>query len=422
MKRLRSSALASACVVLLVSCARKPPPTVASDPWSNLPPGVPKISIVGSPEDERAVRSFIHYLFETESANKIGGPFGNSNSTYNGHIFWDTDVWILPAVLFLNPVGAKAIADSRIAMAQIVAGKCRYPWEADELGNDVTTGPTKTAEHQSGDVMLGLEMAVAHGLVERSDVDRIGAAVARHYLARGTRNESGGLEIRGVTGVDEWFVGDNCLYTNAVADWTIKRYLGVDPRIAFPRNARGELVTYQGDPERAYQQAAAALVLWPLEREDLVDDPIAFVNRFVGKESKNGPAMSLSVYALIHARHGNADDAYKLWADSWKKYTDGNDLLRFSERPGRKDLTYFSTGAAGCLNAVIYGFMGAKLLDTAAPSDSSIKMSDGRWLVFRPNLPSHWKSVTFENMWINGKTYDVTCTGKVVTVRELASP
>ena len=62
-------------------------------------------------------------------------------------------------------------------------------------------------------------------------------------------------------------------------------------RFKYPRNEKGELVAYDGDTEKAYQQAAAALILWPLEREDLVDDPIKFIERFEGKEAPTGPIM-----------------------------------------------------------------------------------------------------------------------------------
>lgn len=376
-----------------------------------------EVFLDGPIEDQQAVASFIYYLGATGSASTIGGPFGTSNKTYDNHVFWDTDVWIVPAILFLNPQGAKTVAEARLAMAKVVDGTCRFPWESDLNGKDVNSGPTMNAEHQSGDVLLGLEMAFAHGLVSRKDVDRIGKAVARYYLARSTRNEAGESEIIDVTSVDEWFTGDNCLYTNAVADWTIKKYLGTDPRMSYPRNKQGELVAYEGDPERAYQQAAAPLVLWPLERDDLVADPIAFIERFQGKESGNGPAMSVSIYALLYARYGNADDAYKYWRRSWKDYTNGNPFLLFSERPGRQDLTYFSTGAAGCLNVVLYGFMGARIVDEPESGDSKIPMAGGKWLVLRPNLPSAWKSLLVRGLWVAGRRYEISCFGRKATVR-----
>jgi trehalose/maltose hydrolase-like predicted phosphorylase len=398
------------------------------------------IVIDGPKEDQDAVRSFIYYLKQIVGEGRLG-PFGDTNEKYKGRVFWDADVWVFPALALVDPDGAKAIPAFRVrsaAAAQLAYLKLhpesyphldeknwklnprlplRYPWESDQSGNDATEGPTKKEEHVSGGVAWGLALANDLDLVDGQRAFEVGAAIGYYYQKRAVVNSRHAMEIRNVTSVDEWFEGDNCLYTNAIAQWAGDWYLTQGYEYHFPRNAKGELVAYDGDPERAYQQAAAPLILWPLEREDLVDDPIAFLERFEGKEAPGGPAMSLSVYALIRARYGDADRAHKTWRESWKKYTDGNPMLLFSERPGRKDLTYFNTGAAGCLNAVIYGFIGARIVDDASKDDAKIALKNGRWLVFRPNLPSAWKKVTFKGMQVLGKSYTVVCEGRRATVR-----
>ena len=134
-------------------------------------------------------------------------------------------------------------------------------------------------------------------MADSDDVEQVGTAVANYYKRRVKRNEDRQSEIRDVTGVDEWFEGDNCLYTNAIADWTIKKYLGEDVNMYYPRDEKG-LLAYDGDERRAYKQAAAPLILWPLEREDLVDNPIAFLDLFEGKEAPNGPVQNLQKWVL----------------------------------------------------------------------------------------------------------------------------
>ena len=406
------------------------------------------IVIDGPVEDQQAVRSFIHYLRQNVGQGSLG-PFGKTNERYKGRVFWDADVWVFPALALIDPERAKAITDFRQATAQWcqirtcqeLGGKfnefakkqravghnfvdpempLKFPWESDSLGLDTTNAPTGKQEHVSGGVVWGLRLADDLGLAEPKRAKDVGEAVARYYVERSSVYVRDARQIKGVVSVDEWHEGDNCLYTNAVADWMIKRFLGLDLKFKYPRNAKGELVAYDGDPERAYQQAAAPLILWPLEREDLVKDPIVFLDRFEGKEGPDGPAMSLSVYALIRARYGDADHAYKTWRTSWKKYTDGNPQLLFSERPGRKDLTYFNTGAAGCLNAVIYGFIGARIVDDATGDHAKIPLNNGRWLVFRPNLPKAWNKVTFKGMRVMGEKYDVVCAGRTATVEKVA--
>ena len=408
--------------------------------------GTPEVDIEidGPVGDQRAIRSFLFYLRQSMGSDTPPGPMGLSNDTYNGHIFWDSDVWMFPALAFVDPNSASQISNFRSQTVQNVQSQylrtlggryelaanaiertghnfvfpdypLRYPWESDASGNDVTEGPTVKEDHQSGGVAWSLDLASALGLQHPSTAKDIGTAVAHYYKSRLAVNENGQSEVRNVTGVDEWFEGDNCLYTNAIADWTIKKYLGDDVNMYYPRDEKG-LLAYDGDQRRAYQQAAAPLILWPLEREDLVDDPIAFLDLFEGKESPNGPAMSLSVYALIRARYGDADEAYETWRNSWKKYTDGNPLMLFSERPGRSDLTYFLTGAAGCLNSVIYGFIGVRIVDEEPPDEAKLKIENGKWLVIRPNLPKAWKSVTFKGMQVLGKSYTVHCVGKTATI------
>jgi trehalose/maltose hydrolase-like predicted phosphorylase len=421
--------------------AAKPEPAPLTYPWEGaFANWQTDIVIEGPAEDQQAVRSFIYYLRRNVDAENLS-PFGTTNDLYAGRYFWDMDVWVFPALALIAPEQAKAIPQARIRTAKraqietlrslgqrqpaellervwkdvvIRSLPLRFPWESDESGRDVSPPHTKEEIHVSGDVAWGLRLASDLGLADAQNVDDIGKAVAEYYLARSVRNPEGLRELRDVVSVDEWITGDNCLYTNAVAQWTIESFLEQDVRFYFPHDGKGNLVAYDGDPVRAYQQAAAPLVLWPLEREDLVTDPVAFLDRFEGKESPNGPAMSLSVYALVRARYSDADQALQTWRESWRKYTDAG--LQFSERPGRSDLTYFNTGAAGCLNAVVYGFLGARVVSEPRDDDAKIALKNGRWLVFRPNLPSEWKKATFKGMTVLGKTYDVVCVGRTATV------
>jgi trehalose/maltose hydrolase-like predicted phosphorylase len=396
------------------------------------------VVIDGPQSDQDAVRSFIYYLRRNEGLD----PFGGTNDRYKGRVFWDADVWVFPALALIDPELARKIPEFRLrtaANAQLnflrssrdgfadVAQTTwevdphlplRYPWESDANGNDVTEGPTKNEEHVSADVAWGLNLAMDLGLADPEQVYNAGAAIGFYYQERAF-HDSEAVEIRNVTSVDEWHAGDNCLYTNAVAQWVGDWFLTQGSDYYWPRNSKGELVAYEGDTEKAYQQAAAALILWPLEREDLVDDPIAFIERFEGKEAPTGPAMSKSMYALIRARYGDADAALQKWRDSWKTYT--TDDLQFCEKAGRTDLTYFNTGAAGCLNAVIYGFIGARIVEDASKDHAKIALKNGRWLVFRPNLPREWKRVTFKGMTVMGNKYDVVCEGRTATVTKRAA-
>lgn len=408
------------------------------------------IEIDGPLEDQQAVRSFLYYLHALYGPEQDNySPMGDSNTVFANRTFWDADVWLLPALAFIDPSVAKSVAtfrtnhaDSDVYEQWLAQGRptatnktsekdnglasmakaapIKYPWQAGRSGEELSQQPTRFAEHVSGDVAWGLSFASDLGLASTADAKKVIDGVAAYYLHRAKIGSDQMVGIQDTVSVDEWHSGDDDLYTNALADWVIRRSLGNElwpaDAMRYPNDYSG-LLAYEGDPRKAYQQAAAQLVLWPLEMEGLVGDPIKFLDLFAGKEAPSGPAMSLSVDALIRARYGNANNALKTWRDSWKRYTDGNPFLLFSEKPNQPDRTYFGTGAAGCLNAVIYGFAGARIVEDASKDTAKIKVANDKWLVFRPNLPLDWKRLTLRDITVMGKKYDVECVGSRATIK-----
>ena len=93
-------------------------------------------------------------------------------------------------------------------------------------------------------------------------------------------------------------------------------------------------------------------------------------------------------------------------------------FLLFSEKRGQ-DRTYFTTGAAGELNSVIYGFLGFRI-DSKSEAGASwtLKLKGNRFLSVKPNLPKSWKRVTFRNFHVLGKTYNLTATHQSVQVTQ----
>ena len=67
--------------------------------------------------------------------------------------------------------------------------------------------------------------------------------------------------------------------------------------------------------------------------------------------------------------------------------------MRFLEKP--KGESYFLTGAAGCINAVIYGFLGADVV-RHDPGPGAIPLAGGGFMTFNPKLPKAWPRVEFE--------------------------
>ena len=73
------------------------------------------IIIEGDNESQLAVRSALYHLysFVREGTAYSPSPMGLSGLGYNGHVFWDTELWMFPAILVLHPEMAKSMVEYR---------------------------------------------------------------------------------------------------------------------------------------------------------------------------------------------------------------------------------------------------------------------------------------------------------------------
>lgn len=418
----------------------------------------PDIEIDGPIEDQQAIRSFIYYLRggvdRTVTMSKgLVSPFGMSNDLYNGHVFWDADVWDFPALAFIDPDAAKVIPDYRLAHtsaasdnydAWMKAGRptadpkykpsgifenselgLKFPWESSVSGKETGTGPSQFEDHISGDVAFSLSMAESLGIASpRGTAGFVTSMVGAFYRQRSQLRQGGTFDIKGTMSPDENHVGDNDLYTNLLAqwcsnggDWMLKvtDYLQVQ-QFNLPKD-KTSFLTYDNDQIKGYKQAAAILAIYPLQYPPAEAQAKVMMDRFADKVISDGPAMSDSIDAVIWARIGDTDKAYDAWRHGWMDYVRPPFLL-FSEKKN-SDRTYFTTGAAGELQSVIYGFLGFRIdSKPEAGASWSLKLKGDRWLSIKPNLPKAWKRVTFRNFHVLGKTYTLTATHQSVQVTQ----
>jgi hypothetical protein len=434
------------------------------------------IDIDGPVEDQQAVRSFLFYLrsaIAPEGGRSVA-PFGLSDSTYFGHVFWDADLWVMPALMLLDPPLAREIARYRVRMEPAArrefdawarslppggagseapkeippAGRSRgggsagrahgsgrdhqglkYPWESSVTGRETVPGPSRFQHHISATVVFALERAAALGLVPQVDVERIGRGVAR-FLELRTEQGPRGREFKNTMSPDEHHTGDNDLYTNLLAEHVLRKYSanfrgqsplegGKPGLMKLPRDEKGFLA-YDNDDLRGYKQAAAELAVYPLQFPPAIAEAGLILKRIAPKVTPNGPAMTDSIHAILEARHGNLEKAYEEWRRSWHDFTEAPFLL-FSEKR-RKIVAYFTTGAAGSLQAVLFGFAGIHM--GKSPADGAtwkIPLENGFWLSgTKGRLPSGWKSLTIRGLQVLGKRYnlEVDANGSKLTLEK----
>jgi trehalose/maltose hydrolase-like predicted phosphorylase len=160
---------------------------------------------------------------------------------------------------------------------------------------------------------------------------------------------------------------------------------------------------------QAYKQASTLLAVYPLQYPPAEAQAKTLLGRFAGKVTSDVPAMSSCIDAIVADRAGDPAGAYKYWLKSWQPFTK-TPLLLFSEKP-RFITTYFTTGAAGALQAVLYGFCGFRIDSEPSPGSTwSQRLLGGSVLSVKPNLPTAWRSVSVKNFTVRGRHFTLTAT------------
>ncbi|BCW43104.1 glycosyl hydrolase family 65 protein [Arthrobacter sp. StoSoilB5] len=195
------------------------------------------VSIGGQPELQQAVRWALFQLAQaTARAGVAGIPAkGVSGSGYEGHYFWDQEVYLLPYLTYTNPVGARKVLESRHAMLpdarvrakELSVDGALFPWRT-------INGLEASAYYAAGTAQFHIAAAIAFAAnrYEWASGDAsfradIGAELlietARMWASLGFFGKDGMFHIHGVTGPDEYtaVVNDN-LYTNVMARFNLR--------------------------------------------------------------------------------------------------------------------------------------------------------------------------------------------------------
>ena len=389
--------------------------------WDELWQG--DIRIEGDDDAQRIVRFALFNLYSScRGGSRLSiPPMGLSLQGYNGHIFWDTELWMYPPMLLLNQDIARSMLDYRFDRLPAARKKAlaygyrgaMFPWESDDSGEEATpthalTGPFE--HHITADIGIACwnYYCVTRDMrwLQREGYPLL-KEIADFWASRVTRNQDGSYSIHNVTGADEYANGvtDNA-FTNGAASLALKYAcqaaeicgekvpelwwkIGENIRILqFENGVTREHSTYKGE---MIKQADANLLAYPLglitdeyrQRQDLE----YYAERI---DQKDGPAMSYSVYCVQYARMGEADKAYEMFRRCYEPNL-RKPFGVISETPTSNN-PYFMTGAGGLLQAVLNGFCGLQITNEGIVQLPSV-------------LPSHWKRVTVTGVGSDKKTY-----------------
>ena len=383
------------------------------------------IIVDGDAQAQQDIHSMLYHLysFTREGTAYSPSPMGLSGLGYNGHVFWDTELWMYPALLVLHPEMAKSMVEYRYQRLDAAKRNAfshgykgaMYPWESAETGVEETpvwalSGPFE--HHITADVAIAAwnyYSVTQDKQWLREKGWAILSATADFWASRVERNGPGHYDIKNVVAADEWAENvDNNAFTNGAAKVNLMaateaaKILGIPanadwklvadniPILKFPDGATKEHATYNGE---GIKQGDVNLLPYPLK---IITDPAQIKKDLVYYETRvpteGTPAMTQAIFTLLYARLGDADKAYHWFKDAYLP----NLLPPFRVIAETKGGTnpYFSTGAGGILQSVLMGFGG---LDITPAGITQIKSV----------LPPQWKSLTMTGIGVERKTFTV---------------
>ncbi|MGO8946105.1 MAG: glycoside hydrolase family 65 protein [Ktedonobacterales bacterium] len=217
--------------------------------------GYSDVQIDGDDQSQQALRFAVYHLIsaaDPDDGRVSIGARGLTGEAYLGHVFWDTEIYLLPFYIFTWPEAARALLTYRYHTLPAARAKAArlgyrgalYAWESADTGDEVTppyvTFPDGHREpvrcgtleqHISADIAFAIwQYWKATG--DTSFLLGAGAEIiletARFWASRAVAEADSTYHIRQVIGPDEYHEGvDDNAYTNEMARWNIERGLEV---------------------------------------------------------------------------------------------------------------------------------------------------------------------------------------------------
>jgi trehalose/maltose hydrolase-like predicted phosphorylase len=347
---------------------------------------------------------------------------GLSSLNYNGHIFWDTELWMFPPLLVFNQDIAHSLLNYRVDRLGKAKQKAKnfgyegamFPWESDDTGEEATPSwaLTGTFEHHiTADVGIAFwnYFRVTRDLVWlREKGYPVMKEIADFWTSRAQQNNDGSYSIINVVGANEFApnVDDNA-FTNgsvkAILQYTLRaaalldipandKWKEIAEKIKFNYFKDGVMKEQRNYNGEIIKQADVNLLAYPLGITSDLQTIKKDLKYYEPKLYKDGPAMGKSIFAVIYARLGDADNAYRLFKESYVP----NKRPPFGAlaETASSNNPYFATGAGGMLQVVVFGFAGLDITDSGIVQHT-------------PALPKSWKSLTIKGVGMDKKTFRI---------------
>lgn len=375
------------------------------------------------------------------------GAKGLTGEGYKGHVFWDTEIFILPFFLYNQPKIAKQLLQYRYLHLKEAQEKALengykgalYPWES------AFSGVEETPEFAAINIRTGTRQKVASAISEHHLVADIAFAVceyaaatkdtafmmncgaemlletAEFWISR-TTNRNGRLEILDVIGPDEYTEHiDNNAYTNYMAYFNVKKAMEWNKEnqpfqkraekflanLYLPVANESGLIPQDNtflqkdwinlDKYKANQGTQGILLdysrqevneLQILKQADLVMLfyllPATFETKVMKRNLDYYEKRTIHDSSLSKAIHAIVENRIGDRKQAYQFFQEAC-LIDLGTEPHSSDDGLHAAALGAIWLAVIFGFAG---IDTR-----------GELLQITPNLPDAWQSLTFEFVW-----------------------
>ena len=190
------------------------------------------VEVDGDAQIQQAVRFGLFHILQSAARAEFRpiAAKGLTGNGYDGHTFWDTEMYVLPVLTYTHPTAAADVLRWR----QMVLPEARQ--HARDLGLNGAAFPWRTVRGQecsgywpAGTAAFHINAAVAFAVTRylnaTLDADFQSATglellveTARLWRSLGQHDSAGRFRIEGVTGPDEYSaIHDNNVYTNLMA-------------------------------------------------------------------------------------------------------------------------------------------------------------------------------------------------------------
>lgn len=401
--------------------------------------------------------SIYHLLANTrDSSSGVNSALavgGLSSDSYGGMVFWDTDLWMIPAMIPFAPSAAKAVQKYRdYTHAQAIENArgrnysgAVYPWTSgggNIPGSCTGTGPCFDYEyHLNIDIAYSIWRLWLSGSMNDQDLLSQGYPIftdAADFFAEYVDFDTtlGKYTTRNLTDPDEYANHiDNGAFTNVgisqLMKWTIliSRHLSlpVKPKwqhimenMYIPVSAHNITLQYSGmNSSIEVKQADVVMITFPLDDEDGAlqrnfgydkNRALADLNYYSEHQSSHGPAMTYPVLSVVRgkiAEHGCSFTTYLnkgikpfLRFPFAQMSEQNNDI--YDSNGGTHPAFPFLTGHGGTLLSLVYGLTGIKYGYTVENNTVS------RRLLFDPfHLKGLPGGVSVEGFAYDGQLLDI---------------